>query len=140
MLRRFFTVIFLLSALYTQTQPLFACNLTDSGPQTTCCCGEHMENGCPMGGGCHFPSGEKPTGCCDITLEVVMQDAALASTTEAQLITQLDAPQPPPAILTTTEITFALSGMSAGIGIEYHPPPLWSAGTRTYLATQRFRI
>ena len=139
-LRRLFALVFLLSGLSVQTQTLYACNLMDGDPQTTCCCDEHLGDGCPMGGGCHTQHGGMSTGCCDITVEVDMQDAALASTTEAQLVTQLNAPQPPPALLTTTEITLALSGASAGTGIEYHPPPFWSVGTRTYLATQRLRI
>lgn len=140
MLRRFFTVIFLLSGLYTQTQTLFACDLMGGGPQTTCCCDEQMEKGCPMGGGCQTPPGEAPTGCCDVTVEVEMQDPAVSSSVEVQLVDLLDAAQPPPTILTNTEITLALSGESDRTGFDYHPPPSWLAGTHTYLITQRFRV
>lgn len=135
MLRRFFTVIFLLSSLYTQTQTLFACDLMGGGPQITCCCDEHMEKGCPMGGGCQTPPGEAPTGCCDVTVEVEMQDPAATSTVDL-----LDAAQPPPAISTSAEIALALSEESDRTSFDFHPPPSWLTGTHTYLTTQRFRI
>lgn len=69
-----------------------------------------------------------------------MQDPAVSSSVEAQLVDLLDAAQPPPTILTSTEITLARSDASDRTSFDYHPPPFWQAGTYTYLLTQRFRV
>jgi len=131
-------LMFLISALSVQAQTLFACQLMDDAPKTTCCCGEHMKDGCPMGGGCDSAPGSMATDCCDVTVDVELQDVAVAETA-AKLITQLNAPQPPPAVPITTEFKLALPAHPVHPSPHDSPLP-WSSGTHTYLATNRFRI
>jgi hypothetical protein len=138
-LRRLIAGLFLISGLSVQVQTLFACNLMDDGPKTTCCCGEHMADGCAMGGGCGSAPGSMATGCCDVGVELELQDIAVVKTTAAKLITQLDAPQPPPAILITTE--FNITQPDNPVVPNHHVyRPSWPSGTRTYLVTGRFRV
>lgn len=138
-LRRIVALLFLISGLSVQVQTLFACQLMDDGPKTTCCCDEHKDGGCAMGGGCDSTPGSMATDCCDVTVDVDMQDMTVAATTAAKLITHLDAPQPPPAAPVSTELKLTLPNHPV------HPHPhdyslSGSPGTQTYLVTNRFRL
>jgi hypothetical protein len=138
-LRQLIAIAFLISGLLVQVQTLYACQLMDDGPKSTCCCGVHMKDGCAMGGGCDSGPGAMAMDCCDVTVEVELQDVAVAQTTAAKLITQLDAPRPPPAVAISTEFNFALPDNSTLL--EPRVDRLsWSSGTHTYLMTSRLRI
>jgi len=139
-LRQFIAVIFLMSALYTQSQILFACDLMDGSPKTECCCGEDMEDGCPMGGGCDNAAGEIGTGCCDISVNFDVQYSVVTLTLEQQLVTQLNASQPPPSLLTTNETHFALYNEASNRRTSNNSVAFWLPGTHTYFVTNRFRI
>jgi len=89
-----------------------------------------------MSGGCLSPPGSLATGCCDVTVDIETQDTT--TTTEAKLVTQLDAPQPPPAIFASPRLATPPLQLVNTV-FEHHSPP-WSLGTHTYLVTNRFRI
>ena len=139
-LQQFVAVIFLMSVLYTHAQTLFACDLMDGTPKTECCCDENMEDGCPMGGGCDNAPGEIVTGCCDISVELYVQNSVVTSTLEEQLVTQLNASQPPPSVLTTTETNLDLYIEASNLRHSNNSVASWLPGTHTYFVTNRFRI
>lgn len=135
-LRRLVAIGCLISGLSIQAQTLFACDLMDAPAKTECCCGEHMKDGCAMGGGCDFAHSG---GCCDVTVDVRSQELAATATTAAKRIVGLDAPQPPTAVLIAAEFSTVLPGTTDRPTL-YVLPLSWSSGTRTYLLTNRFRI
>jgi hypothetical protein len=144
-LRKSLWLIVLFASILTQAQNIFACELMDSGPQTKCCCDEDMSKGCPMGGGCDtdIPDGVTLTGCCDVStnINVGLQDVAVvADSHHNKQVTSLDAPQPPPVILTNIELFIPLSNDSNALFGTDLALSLSSPGTHTYLITNRFRI
>jgi hypothetical protein len=141
-LRKGLWLIVLLGSLITQTQSLFACELMDNGPQTKCCCDEGMDKGCPMGGGCDTTDAGIVSGCCDISTKtnVGLQDVAVADSHHSKQVLLLDAPQPPPVVLTTNEILIPLPDATNALVIYDAFLSFSSPGTHTYLVTRRFRI
>lgn len=139
-LRKGLWLIVLLGSLLAQSQNLFACELMDSSPKTTCCCDEDMNNGCPMGGGCDLSNSDVLSGCCDVSsqVEVGLQDAVASDTHSTKQLLTLDAPQPPPAIFSTNELS--LINASSSLVIKNKPLLLSSSGTPVYRVTNRFRI
>jgi len=135
LLRRVFVTVFLLSSLLVQTQTLYACNLMDTAASPVCCCGEHMDQGCHMGGGCD--SEKMNTGCCDISVEASPYDLSMASGVDNLIVALLTAPQPPPALPVET-ITLHWPA-STETYIERYALPPWLTGTHTYFSTQRIR-
>lgn len=138
-LRRMFALLLLIGGLSVQAQTLFACQLMDDGPKTTCCCDEPRDGGCAMGGGCGSAPGGMAADCCEVTVDVELQDVTVTATTVVKLITQLDAPQPPPAVAATTEFSFVLPDHPAHPNLHDYALA-WSPGTHTYLVTNRFRL
>ena len=138
-IRRFVAILFLLSSLSVQAQTLFACNLMDEAPKAECCCEDQMKSGCDMGGSCDFSNGLAVGNCCDVTVDIDTQDGVVVSSTEARLVTQLDAPQPPPTLAPEVNIVIALTELTSLPRFQYSTTS-WSAGTHTYFLTNRFRI
>lgn len=141
-LRKGLWLIILFGSLLSQTQNLFACDLMDSGPQTTCCCDEDMGNGCPMGGGCDTSDSGLVTGCCEVStqVDVGLQDVAMTDSHHNKQVLSLDAPQPPPAIIITSEFLLPLSDLADKLAVNDFSISVPSPGTHTYLVTNRFRI
>ena len=140
-LRKGLWLIILFGSLLTQAQNLYACELTDTGLQSTCCCDKNMNTGCSMGGGCDSSAEGILTGCCELSsmVDVGLQDVARADSLNHKLVLLLEAPQPPPEIITSKIILpFRIISQSA-VTIDLsniNPTP----GNHTYLVTQRFRV
>ncbi|HED17706.1 MAG TPA: hypothetical protein ENI64_12950 [Gammaproteobacteria bacterium] len=114
----------------------------DTGPQSKCCCDEDMSKGCPMGGGCDTTANNVFVGCCDISthVDIGLQDVAMADTHHSKQVLSLDAPQPPPAIITAYELSLPIIDVSVTLSISDFSLPGPTPGTDTYLVTNRFRI
>ncbi len=140
-LRKGLWLIILFGSLLTQAQNLYACDLIDDGLQTACCCDKNMDKGCSMGGGCDASAEGLLTGCCEVstTVDVGLQDVARADSLNHKLVLLLDAPQPPPAIITSKIILplriISLSAVTSDQS-SINPTP----GNHTYLVTQRIRV
>ncbi len=94
-----------------------------------------------MGGGCDASAEGMLTGCCEVstTVDVGFQDVARADSFNHKQVLLLDAPQPPPAIITGKIILpLRISPESSVIPNLFSVNPL--TGTHTYLVTQRFRV
>ncbi|MFV1993006.1 MAG: hypothetical protein ACC635_03810 [Acidiferrobacterales bacterium] len=140
-LRKSLWLIILFGSLLTQAQNLYACDLTDSGLQSTCCCDKDMDKGCSMGGGCDVSAEVTLSGCCEVStmVDVGLQDVARADSLNDKLVLLLDAPQPPPAIITSKIILpLRIISESSVASNLFSIDPL--TGTHTYLVTQRFRV
>jgi len=127
-----------------QSEDLFACELLDSGPQTTCCCDADMSKGCLVGGSCEMTDNNSviPDACCEVSTQVNigLQNLAVADSHQNLQVAILDAPQPPPAPAAIIHIPASTSGIS-DTSNSVSPsslPPFY--GPATYLVTQRFRI
>jgi len=140
-LRKSLWLIILFGSLLTQVQNLYACDLTHSGLQSTCCCGQDMEKGCSMGGGCATSAEGLVTGCCEVnaTMDVGLENVTAADSLHHKLVLLLDAPQPPPAILISKVVLSpsSISEISVTANLFYANS---LNGTQTYLVTQRFRV
>ena len=138
-LRRRVVMIFLLTGLIAQVQAVYACGLMDNPPSSACCCGAEMTDGCTLGGGCSESAMPVSPDCCNITLDTPPSLTA-APVTPSHVVALLDTPQPP-AALPPLSYSYGLDPPAAshaavfGIG-----PPIWLAGTDTYLITLRLRI
>ncbi len=141
-LRKGLWLIVLLGSLLTQTQSLFACDLMDSSPNTTCCCDENMNDGCPMGGGCDLSDSDILSGCCDVStqVDVGLQNIVVSDSHQGKQVLTLDAPQPPPAILSTNELLFSISNASSALFVSSKSLSFLSPDTPLYRVTNRFRI
>jgi len=140
-LRKSLWLVILFSSLLTHTQNLFACDLMDNGPQTTCCCDEDMSKGCSMGGGCDTSDNNITSGCCDVSIDVNtgLQDVATATHFSKQILS-LDAPQPPPAIIISNEFLLPVSNNPVTFAVRDYSQHVPSSGSLIYLVTSRFRI
>jgi len=146
--RRSVIALTLFLGLFTQFQMVFACEYKDGKLQFVCCCNEDgkmsmdkdMSMTCDMSGECGASAGPPPGGmkCCDVSYQPAPSTTAIAPELHAQQVLLLDAPQPPPLILTSFDLLI-FPPSSRTIGFLSHPPPPL-AGTRTYLLTNRFRI
>ncbi len=141
-LRKSLWLIILFGSLFIQSQNLFACNLMDNGPQTSCCCDEDMSNGCPMGGGCTTSDDGVFSGCCDTStvVDAGLQDLTISDSNHSKQVQSLDAPQPPPVLILTTHLLLPLTQVNNNIPINYFTRPEPTSGTSTYQITNRFRI
>ncbi|HEC27561.1 MAG TPA: hypothetical protein ENI67_09180 [Gammaproteobacteria bacterium] len=143
-LHKYLWLVVLFGSLVMQSEDLFACELLDSGPQTTCCCDADMSKGCLVGGGCEMTDNDKvlSNGCCEVSTQVIagIQDLAVADSHQNLQVALLAAPRPPPApaaIIHTPASTSGISDTSNRVSPSSLPP---SYGPATYLVTQRFRI
>ena len=140
-LRKSLWLIILFGSLLTQAQNLYACDLTDSGLQSACCCDKDMDKGCSMGGGCEASAEGMLTGCCEVNtmVDVGIQDVARADSLNDKMVLLLDAPQPPPAIITSKIILpLLIISQSSVTSNQFSTNP--TPGNLTYLVTQRFRV
>lgn len=135
-LGRLLVFIFLLIGLNFQGRLVFACELMDGAPQSVCCCGDRMMDGCALGGGCDIHSATRPVACCEISLE---EPAAYSAAPAAQnhAVALLEAPQPPPLLPPLFIYGDPGEGsLSSSIPLAM---PFWLAGADTYLLTLRLR-
>ncbi len=128
----------LLAGLLMQTQVLFACDLMEDGPpQSTCCCGDQMDDGCEMGGGCTTQD-SSASNCCEIFLGHGSEIQATAAVFPPWSAVLLEAPQPPPESQLNTESAFRKSRSAAANSLI--GSSLASGGSHTYFVTGRLRI
>jgi len=98
-LQRAMGIALLFTALFSQIQLLYACDLIDGEPQQVCCCGEHDSATCPMADNCGMHGNTAATQCCDVSYDVVTDASIMNCTSTADCLTLLlDGPQPPPVI------------------------------------------
>lgn len=139
-LRQFVMALLLLSSALPSIQSAFACRLMDGKLQIVCCCkGKDAMKGCKMGGGGCDANEVMPKGCCDITYvyQPLIDAVALPGSHAFQFLI-LDAPQSPPALLSS--LLSPEPGISLQTGLYHDPAPPRGHGTKTYLITQRLRI
>lgn len=131
--RRAVIACLILAGLLAPLRTVFACQLMEGRKQYACCC-HGREDKCQHGGCPHDQSGGK-AGCCDVFHEIAA-DASASLGGYAFQVLLLEAPRPPPVS--------ALLGEPAAVQTVVpnfrSSPPVWFAGTHTYLSTQRFRI
>lgn len=161
--QRILSLIFLCTALLSQTQILYACELMDGKPKLVCCCGESMSDGCPMSESCAMQdksawSGfahEVPEGgragiarhentdggrCCDVSQDSLMDVVMTHSSSTVDFLTLLlDGPQPPP-VIDYQEFLSASLQVTQRLALPPHEPLLLSSGKQTYLLTRRLRL
>lgn len=139
--RRFVILTTLFLGLFTQFQTVFACEFKDGKLQIVCCCDEagDMSMGCDMGGGCNDSTGLVTNGmnCCETSYQPAPSATATAPGQHAQQVLLLDAPQPPPILVSFDLKTTPASRQIIGF-LSATPPRV--TGTQTYLLTNRFRI
>ena len=139
-LRQLVLTLLLLSSTLPSIQSVFACNHMDGMIQVTCCCEGSEAMGCDMGGGgCDANEAIPVSGCCEVTdvYQPVIDAVALPGSHSFQLL-MLDAPQPPPALLSSL-FSYDL-GLNLQASPYLNPSPPWRLGTKTYLLTNRLRI
>ncbi|HED17880.1 MAG TPA: hypothetical protein ENI74_00025 [Gammaproteobacteria bacterium] len=136
--RRFVIGLFLFTGLFSQFQAVFACELMGDGERTVCCCDEHGDKGCAMGGGCHDQQTTPDTDCCAVSYQSPPGSDAIVSDSHAQQVVLLEAPQPPPALLFSLSALNPPNPLSVLFGPTALPPG--SPGNLTYLLTRRFRV
>lgn len=114
----------------------------DDGVQTSCCCNDDMNNGCPMGGGCETSDNGVFSGCYDTStvIDTGLQELAIGDSNHSKQVLSLDAPQPPPAIILITHLFLPETKLNNKITIELFTHPEPSSGIATYQITNRFRI
>jgi len=117
-LRKSLWLIILLSSLLVQSQNLFACKIMDDGVKTTCCC-EEADSHCPLENGQgkeSYPSSENAS-CCDVStqINIGLQNTVAADVHHHKQIFSVDAPQPPPAIITEYQTALSLASITRNL-------------------------
>lgn len=140
--QRILSLFFLCTALFSQTQILYACELMDGKPTLVCCCGESMSDGCPMSESCAMQADADKGRCCDVSQDSLTDDAVMAhsSLTVDFLTLLLDGPQPPPIIDYQELLPTTSQQANLRLAIPPHEPLLLSSGKQTYLLTGRLRL
>ncbi len=138
--QRILNLIFLCTALLSQTQILYACELMDGKPKPVCCCEEPMSGGCPMSESCAMHANSDEGRCCDVSQVSLTDDVAMthSSSTVDLLTLLLDGPQPP--VIDYQELLSASLQAAQRLAIPPHEPLLLSGGKQTYLLTRRLRL
>ncbi len=139
--QRILSLIFLCTALLSQTQILYACELMDGKPKLVCCCGESMSDGCPMSKSCAMQENTDKGRCCEVSQDSLTDDVVMthSSSTVDFLTLLLDGPQPPP-IIDYQELLPTSPQANLRLAIPPHEPLLLSSGKQTYLLTRRLRL
>ncbi len=139
--RRLVLATTLFMGLFTQFQTVFACEFKDGKLQITCCCetSGDMSQGCDMGGGCDLPAGlvNSDGNCCETSYQAVPGVTAITPQLHVQQVLLLDAPQPPPVLVSSLSHPVPVITHSYTLPHQGTSSPL---GTLTYLRTQRLRI
>ncbi len=130
--RRAVTILLILAGMLAPLRTVFSCQLMEGRKQYACCC-HGQEDKCRHGGCAHEP-GEK-AGCCDISHEIAAESLASPGG-HAVWVLLLEAPQLPVAPVPLVEP----AAVQILIRNFRSSPPVWFAGTHTYLETQRLRI
>lgn len=140
-LQRLLSLIFLCTALLSQTQILYACEQMDGKPKLVCCCGESMSDGCPMSESCAMQKNTDEGHCCDVSHDSLTDDVVMthSSSTVDFLTLLLDGPQPPP-VIGYQELLSTSPQAAQRLAIPPHEPLLLSGGKQTYLLTRRLRL
>jgi len=139
--QRILSLIFLCTALLSQTQILYACELMDGKPKLVCCCGESMSDGCPMSESCAMHANTDEGHCCEVSQDSLTDDVVMthSSSTVDFLTLLLDGPQPPP-VIDYQELLSTSQQATGRLAIPPHEPLLLGSGKQTYLLTRRLRL
>ncbi|WP_152565061.1 hypothetical protein [Methylobacter sp. BBA5.1] len=139
--QRVLSLIFLCTALLSQTQILYACELMDGKPKLVCCCGESMSDGCPMSESCAMHANTDEGHCCEVSQDSLTDDVVMThSSSMVDFLTLLlDGPQPPP-VIDYQELLSASLQATLGLAIPPYEPLLLGSGKQTYLLTRRLRL
>ncbi|HHJ14480.1 MAG TPA: hypothetical protein ENJ79_08930 [Gammaproteobacteria bacterium] len=145
LLRRAVVALLLLLGPLTQFQTLYACEVMehdhkDGRPSMVCCCdklGEMAMMACEMDGSCQDQAGGMAKGCCDISYEPSQTAEASAPGYQSQQVLLLDAPQPPPILVSFDLPDIVPLKRADGLGARSSPP---LPPKPVYLLTRRFRI
>ncbi|WP_340122521.1 hypothetical protein [Methylobacter svalbardensis] len=138
--QRILSLTFLCTALLSQTQILYACELMDGKPKLVCCCGESMSDGYPMSESCAMQKNTDEGRCCDVSQDSLTDVVMTHSSSTADFLTLLlDGPQPPP-VIDYQELLPASPQANLRLAIPPHEPLLLSSGKQTYLLTGRLRL
>ncbi|WP_125219587.1 hypothetical protein [Methylomicrobium sp. wino1] len=98
-LQRLLCLMFLVTALLSHTQILFACEKMHGKPKLVCCCDEAMSEACPMIDACAMQENLNQDQCCEVTQDSLTEVVMTHGSSTAELLTLLlDSPQPPPTI------------------------------------------
>lgn len=137
--QRVLSLIFLCTALLSQTQILYACELMDGKPKPVCCCEEPLPDGCPMSESCVMHAKSDEGRCCDVSQDSLTAVVMTHSASTIDLLTLLlDGPQPPP-LIDYQELLSASPQAVQRLAIPPHIPPP-SRGKHIYLLTRRLRL
>lgn len=131
--------------LFTQFQVVFACEFIDGKIQYVCCCDEQVAMTNDLG--CAKISGyldEQQVGpasiaasCCEMSYQQIPATLAISSKLHDQQVLLIDAPQPPPILVSFMSQTMSAASQ-AGRNSIYSPAR--TMGPRIYLLSKRFRI
>lgn len=138
--QRVLSLIFLCTALLSQTQILFACELMDGKPKLVCCCGESMPETCSMSEAFAIQENMDQGHCCDVSQDSLTDVATAPNSSTVDFLTLLlDGPQPPP-LIEYQDILPASLQADLRLAIPPYAPLLLSSDKYTYLLTRRLRI
>ena len=123
-----------------QAQLIYTCNLMEQSFQDSCCCEDLNQTRVPASN-C-VPCGEvTEQPCCDADLELtVSQDAADSALTASHATRDADPDPPQPVAVLPVDLPAVLTPRSVASHAAAGASLPWSAGTATYLLTQRLRI
>ena len=139
--QRVLSLIFLCTALLSQTQLLFACELMGGKPKLVCCCGESMPDACPMSDACAMQENTDQGHCCDVSQDSLTDVVMTHSPSTVDFLTLLlDGPQPPPLIDYQALFTTSQPADHRHAIPPHEPLLLSSGGKHTYLFTGRLRL
>jgi hypothetical protein len=138
--QRILSLIFLCTALLSQTQLLFACELMDGKPKLVCCCGESMSDACPMSDACAMQENMDQDHCCDVSQDSLTDVVMTYNPSTVDFLTLLLNGSQPPPLIDYQELWSASLQAHHRLAIPPHEPLLLSSGTHTYLLTRRLRL
>ena len=139
-LQRTLSLIILLTALLSQTQMLYACELMEGEPKRVCCCGEHAPAACPMEDACTMQEKADQNRCCEVSYEPLADEVMMNSPSTVDCLTLLlDGPQPPPDIEFQQLLAPSLQ-MISRLTLSSDEPLILSSGKQKYLLTRRLRL
>lgn len=123
-----------------QAQLIYACNVMEQSFQSSCCCEDVNQAHVPASN-C-VPSGElTEQPCCDTDLELTVSPDSADSALGPSHVTRDTDPDPPqPVAVLPVDLPAVLAPRTVASHAAAGASLPWSAGTATYLLTQRLRI
>ncbi len=139
-LQRTLSVFILFTALFSQIQTLYACDLMDGKPKHVCCCEENASASCPMADSCAMNENGMKNQCCEVSYETLTDAGMMNSASTVDFLTLLlDGPQPPPAIEFQPFSPSSLPTLSQH-SLPRDEPLALHPGRQIYFLTRRLRL